>query len=219
MIDPRQIPFVSVGDPLPAVSPAALKPDALRRRFSHVPEWMPEIEFERKFGNREPAHAAVLIAVVTHEEPTVLLTLRANHLATHSGQVAFPGGKVDASDSSPVDTALREAWEEVGLEPDKVELLGALPTYTTGTAFVVTPVVALIQPRLPLSPNPSEVSLLFEVPLRFLMDPANHRMHRHLFEGVQREWYSMPYRDGDQEHFIWGATAGMLRNLYRLLAA
>lgn len=219
MIDPRQIPVVSVVDPLPAVSPTDLQPDALRRRFEQAPEWVPEIAFERQFGNREPAHAAVLIAVVTHEEPTVLLTLRANHLATHSGQVAFPGGKVDASDSSPVDTALREAWEEVGLDPRNVELLGALPTYTTGTAFIVTPVVALIEPGLSLSPNPAEVSLLFEVPLRFLMDPANHRMHRHLVEGVLREWYSMPYRDGDQEHYIWGATAGMLRNLYRLLAA
>ena len=219
MIDPRQIPVVSVVDPLPAVSPTDLQPDALRRRFARAPEWVPEIAFERQFGNREPAQAAVLIAVVTREEPTVLLTLRANHLATHSGQVAFPGGKVDASDSSPVDTALREAWEEVGLDPRNVELLGALPTYTTGTAFIVTPVVALIEPGLSLNPNPAEVSLLFEVPLRFLMDPANHRMHRHLFEGVLREWYSMPYRDGDQEHYIWGATAGMLRNLYRLLAA
>ena len=219
MIDPRQVPAVSQVEMLPPVAGAALHPHALRQRFSKPPDWEPELVREKKFGDREPMQAAVLMAVVMHPEPTLLLTHRATHLATHSGQVAFPGGKVDATDSGPIAAALREAWEEVGLEPSRVELLGMLPTYTTGTSFVVTPVVALVEPGFSLTPNPEEVAGIFEVPLVYLMNPANHRLHRHEFAGVQREWFSMPYHDGGQEHFIWGATAGMLRNLYRLLIA
>ena len=114
-------------------------------------------------------------------------------------------------------TALREAQEEIGLHPDHVEVIGTLPIYTTGSAYIVTPVVALVQPDAPLVPNADEVADVFEVPLAFLMDPANHRHHAVDWQGATRQWLSMPYRDANRERFIWGATAGMLRNFYRFL--
>jgi 8-oxo-dGTP pyrophosphatase MutT (NUDIX family) len=140
-------------------------------------------------------------------------------LANHSGQIAFPGGKVDDTDVDAIDAALREAEEEVGLARDFVQVLGTLPIYTTGSAFIITPVVALVRPGFTLTPNAGEVADVFEVPLDFLMNPAHHRRHSLLAEGLRREWFSMPYQDGDIERFIWGATAGMLRNFYRFLAA
>jgi 8-oxo-dGTP pyrophosphatase MutT (NUDIX family) len=196
-----------------------LQPEALRARFRQSLEWTPDIVRERKFAQREPALAAVLIGIVMREEPTVLLTQRTAHLSTHSGQVAFPGGKVDETDHDVVATALRESHEEVGLEPGLVQVLGTISDYVTGTAFVVTPVVGLIPPDHILTPNPHEVASVFEVPLAFLMNPAYHRRHVLDAEGRRREWFSMPYRDGDEERFIWGATAGMIRNFYRYLMA
>lgn len=217
--DPRQVPVVDVNEHLPAVPEFVQTADALRARFTNPPVWVPEVLRERKFTTREAAHAAVLIGLVQRDQPMVLLTERTAHLSTHSGQVAFPGGRVDPDDASPAATALREAHEEVGLDAAHVEVLGVLPTYVTGTSFIVTPVVALIRPEATFHPNPYEVADLFEVPLGFLMDPANH--HRHLleWEGVRREWFSMPYQLGEKQHFIWGATAGMLRNFYRFLSA
>jgi 8-oxo-dGTP pyrophosphatase MutT (NUDIX family) len=153
------------------------------------------------------------------EEPTVLLTQRPSHMSTHAGQIAFAGGKCDEGDLDAVATALREAHEEVGLEAQHVRVLGTLPEYVTGSAFFVTPVVALIAPSMVLQLNTHEVSDAFEVPLAFLMNPAHHRWHRYVFEGVTREWLSMPYHDGTQQRFVWGATAGMLRNFYRFLKA
>ncbi|MGE8396717.1 MAG: NUDIX hydrolase, partial [Comamonas sp.] len=135
------------------------------------------------------------------------------------GQVAFPGGKQDPEDANPTATALREAQEEVGLAAQQVEVLGSLPVYETGTAFIVTPVVALVQPDVVLTPNPDEVADVFEVPLRFLLDPANHQRHRLQWQGLEREWFSMPYDDAGKERYIWGATAGMLRNFYRFMLA
>lgn len=217
--DPRQVPVIHVDTQLRAVSPEVMQPHALRQRFTSPPPWQPELVAEKKFVDRQPMPAAVLIPIVMHAEPTVLLTLRTSHLSTHSGQIAFPGGKVDASDTDVVAAALREAWEEIGLQASALEVLGQLPEYITGSVFHVTPVVALVRPDFSLVPNPNEVADIFEVPLAFLMNPANHRHHQVEWQGVRREWLSMPYHDGVTEHFIWGATAGMLRNFYRFLLA
>jgi 8-oxo-dGTP pyrophosphatase MutT (NUDIX family) len=191
----------------------------LQARFANPPVWQPELVRERKFMDRDPAQAAVLLGIVMRDEPTVLLTQRPAHMSTHAGQIAFAGGKCDETDADVAATALREAHEEVGLDAHHVQVLGALPEYVTGSAFYVTPVVALISPAMTLHLNTHEVSDAFEVPLAFLMNPAHHRWHRYEFEGVSREWLSMPYQDGEQQRFVWGATAGMLRNFYRFLIA
>lgn len=217
--DPRQAQLIGRDGHLPAVPPQARTPDALRRRFALPPLWEPEVVREKRFSDRQPADAAVLVPIVLRSEPTVLLTERTAHLSTHSGQVAFPGGKRDAGDASAQATALREAQEEVGLASSHVEVLGTLPVYVTGTAFVITPVVALVDPGARLQPNPGEVADVFEVPLAFLLDPANHERHAMVWNGVVREWFAMPYQDGARQRYIWGATAGMLRNLYRFLSA
>lgn len=217
--DPRLVPVVGVDAHLPAVPAEAQTAAALRARFAQPPQWEPEVSLEKKFMNREPAHASVLIAIVQREQPMVLLTERTTHLSTHSGQVAFPGGRADPGDATPADTALREAQEEVGLAPEFVEVLGTLPIYVTGSSFIITPVVALVRPDCVLTPNPYEVADLFEVPLDFLLNPAHHRRHVFDRDGLHREWFSMPYQDGAKTHFIWGATAGMLRNFYRFMQA
>jgi 8-oxo-dGTP pyrophosphatase MutT (NUDIX family) len=217
--DPSLVPVDSVDTHLPVVDRLRLQPEALARRFAHPPAWEPEVKREARFIDRPAAHASVLIPLVRRHELHVLLTLRATALSTHSGQIAFPGGKVDDGDADAVATALREAQEEIGLDPTSVEVLGCLPIYTTGSAFIVTPVVGLVPPDLVLTPNAGEVADVFEVPLSFLMNPANHRHHKVDWEGERRSWLSMPYPDADRERFIWGATAGMLRNFYRFLAA
>lgn len=154
--------------------------------------------------------AAVLVPLVEHADgPNVLLTRRADHLDSHSGQVAFPGGKVEESET-PVDAALREAEEEVGLDRSFVEIAGFLDTYETGTGFRILPVVSFVRPGFSLVVDEGEVAEAFEVPLSFLMDPANHERHSVMWKGKRREYYAMPYRG----HYIWGATAGMLKNLY-----
>jgi 8-oxo-dGTP pyrophosphatase MutT (NUDIX family) len=219
LFDPRAVPVIGRDDHLPAVSPEALQADALRRHFATPPVWSPELRAEPAFSSRTPTQASVLVPLVMRETLTVLLTHRTSHLSSHSGQVAFPGGKADPDDADAVATALREAQEEIGLAPRYVEVLGTMPTYTTGSAFVVTPVVALVSTAMVIEANPHEVAQMFEVPLPFLMNPAHHHRHRVQWEGHAREWLSMPYHDGQMEHFIWGATAGMLRNLYRFLQA
>lgn len=219
--DPRLVPVLpgaaSMG--LPAAPANRLTPQGLRDRFTSPPDWVPELVKERRFADRPSAPAAVLLALVMRERLHLLLTQRTAHLSTHSGQIAFPGGKVDAEDRDAVAAALREAQEEIGLPPAHVEVLGTLPQYITGTQFFITPVVALVRPGFTLQPNPHEVDDVFEVPLDFLMDPVNHRRHGLEWQGELREWYSMPYLEGDRERFIWGATAGMLRNLYGFLTA
>lgn len=217
--DPRQIPIARVDKHLPAVPLAVLQPTALRERFAVPPVWTPEVLAEKSFSQRASMRASVLIPIVMREQPTVLLTERTMHLSTHSGQIAFPGGKVDELDADAAATALREAQEEVGLDPRFVQVLGVMPDYVTGSSFVITPVVALVQPGFVLTPNPFEVADVFEVPLAFLMNPAHHHAHVFEWEGVKREWFSMPYQDALVQRFIWGATAGMLRNFYRLLSA
>lgn len=159
--------------------------------------------------------AAVLIPIVLHpEEPTVLLTLRAAALRKHSAQIAFPGGRIDATDGSPLIAALREAQEEIGLAPDRVRMVGYLDAYLTGTGYRVTPVVGLVEPPLALTINRHEVDEAFETPLAFLLDPANHQRHGREWKGRYRTYYAMPHGD----RYIWGATAGMIRNLYERLA-
>ena len=219
--DPRLVPVVpgAASAGLQAVPAQRLSPEGLRQRFAQPPQWAPELVRERRFTDRLPAPAAVLLPLVMRERPSLLLNQRTAHLSTHSGQIAFPGGKRDDTDLDAADTALREAYEEIGLERAHVEVIGQLPTYTTGTRFIVTPVVALVDPAHQLSLNPHEVAAAFEVPLEFLMNPAHHRRHALEFSGQRREWFSMPWMDGPTERFIWGATAGMLRNLYRFLAA
>jgi len=154
--------------------------------------------------------AAVLIPVVDHKEPTVLLTQRSPNLSEHAGQIAFPGGKIDATDVSPRDAALREAWEEVGLDRSFIDPIGYLDVYGTGFGFRILPTVARVKPGFKLTINHSEVVDAFEVPLAFLMDPANHQIHSKDFRGIERSYYAMPFA----ERYIWGATAGILRVLY-----
>lgn len=158
--------------------------------------------------------AAVLVPLIDRPEGmTVLLTHRTTHLANHAGQVSFPGGRVDHGDGDFEDTALRETHEEIGLERTHVRIIGRLDTYLTRTGFAVTPVVGLIEPPFELAPDPFEVAEVFEVPLCFLLDPANHQLCSREFEGVTRYFYAMPYG----RHYIWGATAGILMNLYEFL--
>lgn len=217
--DPRTVPVIATDDNLPGVASAHWQPSALQARFANGPVWSPEFREEPQFSLRVPVHAAVLVPLVLRDQTTVLLTERTAHLSSHSGQIAFPGGKVDPEDADATAAALREAQEEIGLDARYVQVLGTLPTYTTGSAYIVTPVVALVHAGFTLTPNPDEVADVFEVPLAFLMNPANHRRHRVEWQGAQREWLSMPYPDPLGERFIWGATAGMLRNLYRFLSA
>jgi len=154
--------------------------------------------------------AAVLIPVVDHAEPTVLLTQRAAHLNDHAGQISFPGGKIDATDVSPLDTALREAEEEIGLSREFVEPIGYLDLYGTSFGFRILPTLARVRPGFRLHINTSEVDDAFEVPLAFLMNPLNHQVHSKEFRGMERSYYAMPFA----ERYIWGATAGILRILY-----
>ena len=163
---------------------------------------------------RQPAKpAAVLLLVVNHPEPTVVFTQRTTHLATHAGQIALPGGSCDADDCTPERTALREAEEELGIPPDRVQVLGRLPEYHTSTGFAVTPVVGWAEPPLDYRPDPHEVADVFEVPLAFLLDSRNHRYESAFFKGRMRHYWAMPYG----ERFIWGATAGMLVTFHRLM--
>lgn len=217
VFDPRLVPVTGIDTHLPKVPGAALHPHALRERFRNPPEWVPEMVAESRFSDKAPRSASVLIPLVMRDQLMVLLTQRTAHLSSHSGQIAFPGGKADATDTDATHTALREAEEEIGLHGHHVEVIGALPIYTTGSAFVVTPVVGLVHSSASIAMNVDEVADVFEVPFSFLMDPANHRHHAFEWAGATRHWLSMPYHDATQERFIWGATAGMLRNLYRFL--
>jgi len=224
ILDPHAVPVVGTDAHLPAVPATALHPQAISDRFAEGRLWSPEFAGDGRIGNpREPAYAAVLVPLVQRAAGlNVLLTRRTEHLRDHAGQVSFPGGRAEPEDNGPADTALREATEEVGLPRERVTVVGTMPTYTTVTNFVVTPVVALVQPPFDLVIDAFEVAEAFEVPLAYLMDPAHHRRHVFSYEGGQRQFISMAWQvdtaGGTQEYFIWGATAAMLRNLYRFLA-
>jgi len=179
-------------------------------------------DYDLNHGMRPQPHgapssrpAAVLCPLVARDNAiNVVLTRRASHLKHHAGQVCFPGGKVDTGDASPLATALREAREEIGLMADQVEVLGTLDPYHTSTGFRVTPFVGLVAPAWRPVADPNEVEEVFETPLDFLMDPANHQRHHREWQGARRYFYAMPWG----EHYIWGATAGMLRGLSDRLA-
>jgi 8-oxo-dGTP pyrophosphatase MutT (NUDIX family) len=225
ILDPQAVPVTGIDEHLPPVHPERLAPDALRMRFAAPPLWEPEIVGDGRLFEREPAHASVLIPLVMRDDAVqVLLTRRTAHLRDHAGQISFPGGRAEEHDADAVATALRETEEEVGLAQDHVEVIGALPTYVTVTAFHVTPVVALVRPGFTLALDAFEVAEAFEVPLQFLMTPAHHRRHEFHALGASRRFLSMPWQGVDahgqaREYFIWGATAAMLRNLYRFLSA
>ena len=167
------------------------------------------------FRANEPlTPAAVLVPLVQRdEETTIILTKRTEGLKDHPGQISFPGGRVDPGDGGPVDTALRETEEEIGISRDKIEVLGRLDTYLTATGFSVTPVVGRVETPFQTTPEPGEVAEVFEVPLSFLLDPANHEREERWFGDMQWFAYAMPYA----HYRIWGITAGMIRNFYEIL--
>jgi 8-oxo-dGTP pyrophosphatase MutT (NUDIX family) len=188
------------------VPPGLVDPNIVPRSGDQGNDRMLEI-----IAREQPVRpAAVLIPVVDHPQPTVLLTQRAPHLTDHAGQISFPGGKIDVTDASPLATALREAEEEIGLSREFVDPIGYLDLYGTSFGFRILPTVARVRPGFSLHINKSEVDDAFEVPLAFLMDPANHQVHSREFRGMERSYYAMPFA----ERYIWGATAGILRLLY-----
>jgi 8-oxo-dGTP pyrophosphatase MutT (NUDIX family) len=219
IFDPEALPIDSVAGES-AVDPEQLSPGWLRHRFANPPDWRSEKVDESRIHldvPKTPTPAAVLMPIVMGEQGlTLLLTQRTAHLNDHAGQVSLPGGRVDPGDVDVIDTALRETEEEVGLGRRHIEILGTLPDYFTGTGFQVTPVVGLVQPPFDLQADPFEVAEIFEVPLAFLLDGANHQRRSFtLPNGFKRSFYAMPY----DRFFIWGATAGMLRNLFHFLRA
>jgi len=224
---PQQVPVLGTDDHLPPVPAAAMTPAALRQRFAAPPAWSPEISGDgRRFNlEREPTQASVLVPLVMREDGLhVLLTRRTEHLRDHAGQISFPGGRAEPEDADAVATALRETEEQVGLARPHVDVVGTLPHYSTVTSYIVTPVVALVRPDFTLALDEFEVAEAFEVPLPFLMTPAHHRRHQVELGGQLRQFLSMPWTAADgrglpRDYFIWGATAAMLRNFYRFLAA
>lgn len=171
----------------------------------------------RPAGERAVRPAAVLVPVIARgDQATVLLTLRSDTMTSHSGQIAFPGGRLDPGEDA-VQAAMREAFEEVGLTADRIRPIGLSDSYETGTGFRVTPVVAMVDPPFDLVLNPDEVAEAFETPWEFLMDEANHRRDSMVWQGAERFFWAMPWDDAGVERYIWGATAGMIRALHARL--
>jgi 8-oxo-dGTP pyrophosphatase MutT (NUDIX family) len=218
LFDPQQLPIDGVAGE-PAVAPQRLTPEWLRQRFAAPPTAWTVEERERVIPGRDdrpPTPASVLVPLVQRPNGlTVLLTQRTAHLTDHAGQISFPGGRAEDYDNDAIDTALRESEEEIGLARQHVDVLGVLPNYLTGTGYCVTPVVGLLRPPFEVTADPGEVAAIFEVPLAFLMDGANHQRLSVDLPGGRRSFYAMPY----EGYYIWGATAGMLRNLFHFLRA
>ena len=225
LFDPETIPHdPAFSDPAArgdVVDARRLHPAALRERFARPPAWQPELRADPRLFklDMEPRPAAVLVPLVVRgTDVQVLLTERTAHLSDHAGQISFPGGRVEEHDVNPAATALRETEEEIGLAGGLIDIVGALPEYTTVTGYRVTPVVGIIERPFELTLDSYEVSEAFEVPLAFLMDPAHHERRIVLAGGETRTFYAMPYQ-ASRRYFIWGATAAMLRNLYHFLRA
>ena len=216
MFDPKQLPIDAIAGEA-ALALDRLTPDWLRGRFAAPPSWRPEAPESSFMPQRAVlVRASVLLPLILRSDGiSVLLTQRTLHLTSHPGQISFPGGRFEVGDMSAIDTALRETEEEVALDRRHVDVIGTLPDYTTGTGYIVTPVVGLITPPFDLRADPSEVAEMFEVPLAFLMSGLNHQRISFTQDGARRSFYAMPY----ERFYIWGATAGMLRNLFHLLRA
>ncbi len=223
--DAQAVPIESVCIGQQKVLDRLLDPHQLKERLLSPPAWQIEITDENRhvmaadiIAKRQAAgkvtRAAVLIPLLLQPNGlSVLLTQRTTHLRDHGGQISFPGGRMDPEDAGPNETALRESEEEIGLERERVEIIGQLPEYLTVSGYCVTPIIGLVKPQAEYVLDEFEVADIFEVPLSFLMDPANHQVRVWQSEQGSRRFYSMPY----EGRFIWGATAGMLRNLYHLL--
>ena len=223
--DAQAVPIESLCIGQQKVLDRLLDPHQLKERLLSPPAWQIEITDENRhvmaadiIAKRQAAgkvtRAAVLIPLLLQPNGlSVLLTQRTTHLRDHGGQISFPGGRMDPEDAGPNETALRESEEEIGLERERVEIIGQLPEYLTVSGYSVTPIIGLVKPQAEYVLDEFEVADIFEVPLSFLMDPANHQVRVWQSEQGSRRFYSMPY----EGRFIWGATAGMLRNLYHLL--
>lgn len=221
--DPETLPVIGTDAQRAPLSAPRMRPDFIRHRLLSPPAWEPELTdesrvYDRSRGLRE---AAVLVPLVDRADGlTVLLTERNANLNAHAGQISFPGGRQETYDADRIATALRETKEEIGLDRDYIEVLGSLPDYITGTGYHVSPIVGLVRTGFALEADAGEVADIFEVPLAFLMDPSRHERRLLRWADGERQFYSMPYpREEGGRRFIWGATAGMLRNLYHLLAA
>ena len=216
-IDPTIQPVDAIAEGAP-VSGDRLTAEALRRRFAFPPEWQPEVRGEKRFVDRDWQSAAVLVPLVDHTGGmSVLLTQRSMRLKDHPGQISFPGGRVDEEDDTHIETALREAKEEIGIDRDRVEILGLMPEYRTGSGFKVIPVVSIVHPPFEISLNKREVEDAFELPFSFFMNGTNYQIRSAYFPNAlgRRQFYTIPCNG----RFVWGATAAMLRNLYHFIRA
>ena len=208
--------------PLPALPPECLELGYIRQAFQRPIDWQVEPLFAQSFvpggdSYAQARQAAVLMPLVQRDAGlNVLFTRRAAHLHHHAGQISFPGGRIEPSDQGPVAAALRETLEEIGVAHQFVQVMGTQPTLLTTTSFLMTPVIGELLPGFRVRPDESEVAEVFEVPLTFLMDPARHVLHRlESSHGHGRCYFAIPW----ESHFIWGATAILIRNFYHFLAA
>ena len=211
MLDPTRTLAVTIQESSPEERIALL-----RIHLAHPLDTRSDYDLNPSMRTKAPSvesltPAAVLVPIVGHKlSPTVLLTKRTDHLRDHAGQVSFPGGRVEVGDDGPNDTALRETDEEIGLHRDQVEIVGQLAVYETRTGFNVTPIVGYVRPGFDLKLDSFEVAAAFEIPLEFVLDPRNHQKRSRMWKGTERHYYAMEYDD----HLVWGATDGMLVNLY-----